>query len=177
MPNNSEKRIRELTDTFVAELSVVIHEAALEAVRGALEGASAPAGRRGPRAGAKRKKAAASGRPRGGKRVRRSTGDVEAMAASILSYVKANPGCSATELAAELGVTTKDVRLPLVKLLEEKKLRTEGQARGTKYFAGGKRGRPAGKKKAGRKKAARKKATRKKTTRKKTRRKKAASAA
>ncbi len=170
MPNNSENRIRELTDSFVAELSVVIHEAALEAVRGALEGTAAPVRRRGPRAGSKRKKAAS--RSRGGKRLRRSTGDVEAMAASILSYVKSNPGCSATDLAAELGVTTKDVRLPLVKLLEEKKLRTEGQARGTKYFAGAKRGRPAGKKKAGRKKAARKK-----TTRKKTRRKKAAAGA
>jgi len=56
-----------------------------------------------------------------------------------------------------------DLKRPVATLLEAKKLRTEGQKRGTRYFAGGAKGpgrkkaakaRPAGRKKAGKRKGA-----------------------
>lgn len=71
-----------------------------------------------------------------------------------------------SEIGAALGATTKDLRLPLQKLLADGKVKTKGQKRGTRYHAGG-AGRPvATKKKATRKKATRKKAARKKSARK-----------
>ena len=88
------------------------------------------------------------------KRIRRSAGDVESTAASVLAHVKANPGQGVTEIAAALRLSTKDLQLPILKLLGEKKLKTKGQRRGTKYFAGGRgSGSP---KKASKKKAKRK---------------------
>ena len=61
------------------------------------------------------------------------------------------------------------MKRPVQILLADRKLRTEGQRRGTKYFAGGRGGtarkRKATKRKAGKKKASRKKAKRKGATR------------
>jgi len=140
--NDAEARIRELTDQFVSELSVVIHEAALSAVQDAIEdisGTTAPRRKkRGKKAGRKKASRKKTGKKRGrrGKRIRRSPDDVAAMERSILDQVSRNPGCGATELSEALGVETKDLRLPIKNLIAAKKLKTKGQRRGTKYFTG-----------------------------------------
>ena len=55
------------------------------------------------------------------------------------------------EVSDANGLSPKNLRLPIQKLLAEKKFKTKGQRRGTKYFAGGRAG--ATRKKAGKKKA------------------------
>ena len=169
MPKNTlDREIRSCVDSFVGDLTGLVKQAAMESVQEALGGTVAPR-RRGP---GRPRKTAKKGSPRR-KRVRRSSGDLDATAARILSYVKANPGSGVTEIAASLRRTSKDLRLPILKLLEEKKLRTTGQRRGTRYHAGGRRG-PA-KRKATRKRAAKRKATkRKRAAKKKPARRKAA---
>jgi hypothetical protein len=89
------------------------------------------------------------------------------MAAKVLAHVKANPGHRLEEIGVALGVATADLKAPVATLLDEKKVRTTGKARGTKYFAG-RRGKKAALKKAGReatkrtgRKGARKRVTRK----------------
>ena len=75
-------------------------------------------------------------------------------------FVKAHPDQGITQIARSLRRTSKDLRLPVQKLLAEKKLKTTGQRRGTKYHAAG-RGGVTTHKKAGKKRRVVKKAKRK----------------
>ncbi|MCP3920806.1 MAG: hypothetical protein GY711_35210 [bacterium] len=86
----------------------------------------------------------------------------------VIGFVRDNQGCSVTEVAASLKLSTKDLRLPILKLVESGKLRTTGQRRGTRYHTGSGRRTT---KKATRKTT--KRATRRKSTKKKVGRKKA----
>jgi hypothetical protein len=159
--NNIEKQIQERIEVFVAELSGLVREAALGAVQEVLGGGAAP--RRGrPRTTSKapaRRSAALRKPSKSGKRAKRSGNQVEAVAETILAHVKANAGTGVTDMGAALGMTPKEMRLPILKLLADKKLKTTGQRRGTKYHAGG-RGT------ATKKKASKKRATKKTTKRK-----------
>ncbi len=173
MPQTIDSALRARVDAFVADLSEQIREAALEAVREALGGA-APARRRGP--GRPRKKAKKAtrrkpGRPRkkatkrvgrkratkraSKKRMRRSPEDLDKTAARILAYVKTHPGKGVTAIAKSLRKSSKDLKRPVQMLLAAKKLRTEGQRRGTTYFAGAGGAKKTAKRKAsGKRKAA-----------------------
>jgi DNA-binding MarR family transcriptional regulator len=91
---------------------------------------------------------------------RRSAEDVSALADQVLAHIRSNPGQRLEEIARDLGMDTNDLKQPVANLLEAGAVRREGKARGTTYYAGGKRKRTT-KKKAGRKATA-KKATRKK---------------
>jgi hypothetical protein len=150
--------IRTLVDQFVSDLSARVREQALDSVRAVLGEGAAPR-RRGPgrpRKAAKRgpgrpPKAArrGPGRPRkAGRRARRSSADLEATAAKVLAYVRSNAGQRLEEIGRGLRTATAGLKRPIQVLVAAGKLRTEGQKRGTRYFAGGGRGRKA---KAGRK--------------------------
>jgi hypothetical protein len=155
MPNAIDTQIRTTIDQFVAEISQLVRQAAVEAVSGALGqgGSSAPARRK---AATRRKAGRKPGRPKG-KRVRRSSADLEAQGAEILTHVRANQGCRMEDLSAALGTATKDLRRPVQELIASGQLRTEGQKRGTTYHVGGGGAR--------KRKTAKKKATRRKVKR------------
>jgi hypothetical protein len=129
---------------FVTEISGLVRVAALEAVRDALGGGSTPA-KRGPGRpkgyspkAAKAKAAKIPARPtRGGRRVKRSSEEVDAMAQKFLAFVKANDGKRLEEISKGLGIDSHDLKLPASKLLAAKAVKTTGQKRGTKYHAGG----------------------------------------
>ena len=118
-----------------------------------------------------------------GKRIRRTQAALDADKAALLSYVSSNPGQRLEEISVGMRVDSKHLKRPVTLLLGEKKLRKEGQRRGTRYFAGG-RAKVGGtvkparkvttKKKAGKKKAAKKRAGKKRATKKKASRKKVA---
>lgn len=72
---------------------------------------------------------------RGG-RVRRSSEDLEKLSGSFLAYVKAHPGQRLEEIGAGMGTATSELKRPVQLLLEAGSLSTQGQRRGTKYFAG-----------------------------------------
>jgi predicted transcriptional regulator len=54
----------------------------------------------------------------------------------VLQCVARRPGVRAAEIAAEVGADTKDVSPVLKSLKDEGKVRSEGQARGTRYYVG-----------------------------------------
>lgn len=54
--------------------------------------------------------------------------------AEILEFVRNHPGCRCSEVAAEFGVDSKSVSPYLKELRNEGEVRTEGQARGMRYF-------------------------------------------
>lgn len=65
---------------------------------------------------------------------RRSAEDVEATGKKVLAYVKANPDQRVEQIAKGLGVSTKELKLPIIKLMSRPtKLVTKGVKRGTTY--------------------------------------------
>jgi len=157
MPQNSvQDQIRSSIDQFVVELTQLVRQAALESISQALGGqaAAAPA-RRGPG------RPKGSGRPRKAARARggrRSSGDVGETAQLLHAHVSSNPGQSISEIASALGSSSKELRLPVLKLIGDGKMHTTGQRRGTRYFAG--RGSAAARRGAGKRKGRKKRGAR-----------------
>lgn len=155
--------IRERVDSFVADLTQMIREAALEAVQQAL-GAGAPAARR---AGAPGRKQAAKRGPAGGGRKPSGSapkGNSAQVAEKLLAEIRRQPGQRLEEIARSLKTTTANLRPALDLLLGEGRVRTEGKARGTNYHVGS--GTPV-RKKAAAKKAKKKAGKKKKASKKK----------
>jgi hypothetical protein len=75
------------------------------------------------------------GRPRGGGGPKRTAADLDMLAEKFASYIKANPGLRIEQINKELGTMTKDLALPIRKLIADGNITTKGQKRSTKYFA------------------------------------------
>ncbi len=125
-------KVEELIQEFVQNLRQAIAEDAAElfhlaaggAVRGGLKAKGSVASY---------SKAKAHAAPRkGGKR---TSEEIERQAATILAYIKKNPQLGAEQIGAALGLSTKELALPIKSLLAKKSLKTVGQKRGTKYSA------------------------------------------
>jgi hypothetical protein len=149
--------IRTQIDSFLTSISQLVRQAAVEAVKDAL-GATGPSvatpARRGPGRPRKVQAAPAAAAPsKPGKRGRRSAADVEQVAGQVLTYVQGHPGERLEEIGRGLKVDTGGLKGPIKVLLGTGRLRTEGQKRGTKYFAGAGKAAPAKAKKAGKRKA------------------------
>jgi hypothetical protein len=117
---------------FVAQITELARRAAIDTLESAFGG-------RGGRAAANGAAIAAIGRigsPRGGRSGKRSPADLEALSARFGSFVKANPGLRIEQINKQLGTTTKDLALPIRKLISEGTITTKGQKRSTTYFAG-----------------------------------------
>ena len=150
-----DRQIQDRIQAFLTELSGLVRQSALEAVQAALGGGVAAPARRGPgrprknaaagpiaaaapasAAGGKSSASAPAGKPaRRAKRAKRSSADVDATAAALLAYVAAHEGQSIEQIGKGMGVATKELKLPVIKLMEAKKLKTKGKKRGTKYSA------------------------------------------
>ncbi len=79
------------------------------------------------------------GRPRGGRGAKRTSADLEALSERFAAFVKANPGMRIEQINKQLGTTTKDLALPIRKLISEGQISAKGQKRSTTYFAGKKK--------------------------------------
>jgi hypothetical protein len=130
-----DQEIRRRIDALLHDISSLVKSSALEAVRSVLGDVSGASPAAASAAAAKPARPARAS----GKRGKRTSEEVNATAASILAHVKSNAGQRLEEIAKGMGIATKEMKLPIQKLLAERALRTEGRKRGTKYFAGGKR--------------------------------------
>jgi hypothetical protein len=121
---------------FVAQITELARRAALDT----LESAFGTRGRRGDAAAAI---AAAGfgrvGRPRGGRGAKRTSADLEALSERFASFVKSNPGLRIEQINKQLGTTTKDLALPIRKLISDGVITAKGQKRSTTYSPGRKR--------------------------------------
>ncbi|MBL8801053.1 MAG: hypothetical protein JNN27_03595 [Planctomycetes bacterium] len=130
---NPDAQLRARIDAFVSDISTLVRRTALDAVASAL-GSPAPApAQRGP---GRLPKAAASAAPapRKGKRGKRTPEDVAKMGEAVVAYVAKHPGVSVEQIKKALGVETRDLQLPIVRMVAAKKIKTTGKKRGTKYF-------------------------------------------
>jgi hypothetical protein len=128
--NSVTDEIRARVEAFAEELSNLIRDSAMETVRTAL-GGTAPrrAGRGAGRAAASVR---AGSREKGQKR---DPSEIERLTSRLLDYVKGNAGQRIEQIAVGLGTSTKELNLPVKKLISQKALRTKGQKRATQYFA------------------------------------------
>ena len=131
---NIDAEIRARITAFLDLMAGLVKKAALESVQEVLGGRSERR-RRGP--GRPRKSARRRpGRPRRvARRGKRTSAQVEALAGRVLKHVKATPGHRLEQIGKRMRIATKELKLPITKLLGAKKLKTKGRKRGTRYFA------------------------------------------
>jgi hypothetical protein len=119
--------------SFVAQITELARRAALDTLESAFGGKAAG------RAAASIAIAGATGRvgrPAGGRGVKRTPADLEALSKKFAAFVKSKPGLRIEQINKELGTTTKDLALPIRKLVAEKVIAAKGQKRSTTYFPG-----------------------------------------
>ena len=124
---NFEQQIRSTIEAFVEELSALVRAAAVQSVTEAF-GGPLPGGARGRSA-----KGGAAGRSRA-KGQKRAPEDLAELVDQLLNSIKATPGQRMEQIAKTLKSTTQELALPAKKLIAEKKIKTKGERRATKYF-------------------------------------------
>ena len=120
---------------FVAQITELARRAAIDT----LESAFGSRGRGGAAAAVLAANLRGVGRPRGGRGAKRTSADLEALSERFATFVKANPGLRIEQINKQLGTTTKDLALPIRKLISEGMISAKGQKRSTAYFAGKKK--------------------------------------
>jgi hypothetical protein len=138
MEANMETFQSEMNQTvhqFVAQITELARRAALDTLESAFGSPGAPraAVRAAPVGAAP---VPPSGRPRGTRGAKRTSEDIESMAMKAAAFIKSNPGLRIEQINKELGTTTKDLALPMRKLISDGLVATKGQKRSTTYFAG-----------------------------------------
>lgn len=121
---NYQSEMQKLVDSFVAQLTELWRRQAIDSLTGV-------GGVRGGRGGA----AIALGRGRG-RGAKRTAEELEQLADQFVEFVTKNPGLRIEQINKELGTTTKDLALPIRKLLGEGAIKAKGKKRSTTYFAG-----------------------------------------
>jgi len=118
---------------FVAQISELARRAAVNTLESAFDGRG---GKRGAAALVALTSNGRVGRPRGGRGVKRTAADLEALSQQFASFVKSHPGLRIEQINKELGTSTKDLALPIRKLVATGVIATKGNKRSTTYFAG-----------------------------------------
>jgi hypothetical protein len=80
------------------------------------------------------------GRGRGrGRGAKRTSDELDKLADAFHGFVNKHPGLRIEQINKQLGTTTKDLALPIRKLIAEGALKTKGEKRSTQYFPGAKK--------------------------------------
>lgn len=123
-----QAEMNRVVSDFVAQIT----ELARAAARDMIDEALGKAGGKGGFTGFGRTGGGGRGRGRGAKR---TSDELEKMADSFHAFVAKHPGLRIEQINKQLGTTTKDLALPIRKLIAEGALKTKGEKRSTAYFA------------------------------------------
>jgi hypothetical protein len=139
-----ESQIRARIDAFVTDINDLVRQAALEVVNDALLGG--PRGARARGRGARRGRRAqagyaevpqlATGAPARARRKgeRRTPEELAATLERLATYITQNPGQGIEAIGKGMNTPTRELTLPIRKLLADKRIRKRGQKRSTKYY-------------------------------------------
>jgi hypothetical protein len=130
--SNFQHEMNQVVEGFVAQITELARRAALSTIEATF---ASHGGGRAPSAPPLRD-AAPVGRPRGGRGAKRRPEDLEALCNQFALFVKSHPGLRIEQINKELRTTTKDLALPIRKLIAEGKITAKGQKRSTTYFPG-----------------------------------------
>jgi hypothetical protein len=137
-----QNEMNRTVQSFVAQITQLAHRAAIDTLESAFTGRSSGGGgggaRNGGRAAALAMPAIGGGRvrARGGRGAKRTPEDLEALSQKFATFVKTNPGLRIEQINKELGTTTKDLALPIRKLIADGMISAKGKKRSTTYFVG-----------------------------------------
>ena len=123
---NYQSELQKLVDGFVAQLNEIWRRQAIDSLTG-MGGGRGQGGRAGGELSIGR------GRGRGAKR---TADELEQLADGFVEFVTKNPGLRIEQINKQLGTTTKDLALPIRKLLEDGVVKAKGKKRSTAYFPG-----------------------------------------
>ena len=113
-PMDVEKQIRECIESFVADLDALTREAALLALTEAF--------------------GEVGGGRSGGRRGKRTSGQLEQLQQHLLETIESNPGLRVEALSDVMGIPTRELALPMRKLLAARAVKKKGRKRATCYF-------------------------------------------
>jgi hypothetical protein len=122
---------------FVAQITELARRAAIDTLESAFGGRSSNGAA--VVATAVVSGAGRAGRPRGGRGAKRTPEDLAALSDRVASFVKTNPGLRIEQINKQLDTTTKDLALPIRKLISDGVITAKGKKRSTTYFPGKKR--------------------------------------
>ncbi len=146
---NYQNDLRRLVENFVSQLSELWRRQAIDSLTGLGGGGNGGGGNggggRGRSSGGGGNGSSSSssgsgsgsgsvGRPRG-RGAKRSSDEIEQMAERFVEFVQANPGMRIEQINKELGTTTKDLALPIRKLIADGAVKVRGSKRATTYTA------------------------------------------
>jgi hypothetical protein len=134
--SNFQNDMNHAVQGFVAQITELARRAALDTLESAFGGKASRASSAPAAAAMAPPEVARAGRPRGGRGAKRSPADLEALSEKFAAFVKATPGLRIEQINKELGTTTKDLALPIRKLVADKVISAKGQKRSTTYFPG-----------------------------------------
>ncbi len=127
---NIQADIQQLVDGFVTQVTTLARRAAIDTLAGALgeNGTTVPTRTisAGPLTLA----------PAQDKRGKRTEGDLAELQDKLYTFVKGNPGLRIEQINKQLGTTTKELALPIRKMIADGELKSKGNKRSTVYFAG-----------------------------------------
>ena len=129
--------VNQVVQRFVAEVAELARRAALEMLAAAFGGGAAgptPTLAAAPVAApaAAQRRAA----PRVDRGAKRPAAELDALRVRLAAFVKAHPGLRIEQMNKQLGTTTKDLALPMRKLIAEGQVSPKGRKRSTTYFPG-----------------------------------------
>jgi hypothetical protein len=116
---------------FVAAITELAKRAAIDTLESALGGG----GKRGS-ISISLGRGGGGGRRRGAKR---TSSDLDQLGEDFHTFVSKHPGMRIEQINKQLNTTTKDLALPIRKMISDGSLKTKGEKRSTMYFAGEKK--------------------------------------
>jgi hypothetical protein len=139
--NDLSDQISKLVDEFVTQVTQLARKAAMDTLSTALGSGGAALGNgvgrggrgRGGRVARVAGPSASSRLPKGAKR---PPGEISQLKDRVFDHITSNPGQRIEQINKDLGTSTRELSLPLKKLISEGAVRTEGEKRATTYFPG-----------------------------------------
>jgi hypothetical protein len=131
--SNFQTEIQNLVQDFVNQITDAWKRAVSDALTGV--GGGGGSGGRVRKAGAGRASTPSSSASRR-KGEKRTAEELDGLAEQFLAYVQGNPGLRIEQINKQLGTTTKDLQLPIRKMIADGAVKAKGEKRSTQYFAG-----------------------------------------
>ena len=127
MPTWVDSDLLARVETFAADIVAAVRASVMEIVQEAIDGAGLERGSRRGRASSVRSPVRAKG-------AKRDPQMLQALTEKLGAFIKNNPGQRIEQIAQALGTPSKELVLPVKKLIAAKQISTKGQKRSTKYF-------------------------------------------
>jgi len=122
MSNNFQHQFNQVIDGFVAKVRELATRTAIDSLQTALN-----------------KRGGGGGTGTAFSHGKRGTSELEALGSRFVKFISDNPGQRIEQINKQLGTTTKDLALPIRKLIAEGAVKTKGTRRATTYYAGAKK--------------------------------------